>query len=105
MRRCDARREKREVGRTDFKKIKITAGRGRPGSWRVAKEKPRWDMPAGVKKFESSPRKGTSGLPCEGRLGFVVMMVIKDHERSRPLKSLREGVVASIFLKPVAAVG
>lgn len=54
-------------------------GRGRPGCFEADKAKPRWDMPAGVKKFESSPRKGTSGLPCEGRLGFVVMMVIEDH--------------------------
>jgi hypothetical protein len=37
-------------------------------------------MPAGVWKSVSSPREGTSGLPREGRLGFVVVMMVEDHE-------------------------
>ena len=52
---------------------------GASGGFEADKAKPRWDMPAGVLNFESSPRKGTSGLPREGRLGFVVMMMVEDH--------------------------
>jgi hypothetical protein len=43
-------------------------------------KKPRRDMPAGVSKSVHHPGKAHPGLPREGRLGFVVMMVVADHD-------------------------
>src|SRR4051812_31489075 len=37
-------------------------------------------MPAGVSKSVHHPGKAHPGLPREGRLSFVVMMVVEDHE-------------------------
>jgi hypothetical protein len=55
-------------------------------------------MPAGVWKSVSSPREGTSGLPREGRLGFVVMMV-EDHGLIEAEKKAEEGRKRKIFLQ------
>ena len=46
----------------------------------LRKKKPRRDAPAGVLEIGSiSHGQGASGLPAQGRLAHVMMMVVRDH--------------------------